>query len=172
MDAQSKGYSVSKDSVPLLQSEAITQWDVSISSAETKAPVSRYSPLPAPTRKAVSELLDLLVSSSSLQIQAWSPNISWWALIRGDKLHLTGCSLCVCVQREVEVGVMMWGKKEERGPGESVTKLGLFFANFSICWEASLHPPVSVLNLCPWNSPSLPSLTWASLLTSFTGTLG
>ena len=70
MDAQSQGYSVSKDSVPPLQSEAITQWDVSISSAETKAPVSRYSPLPAPTRKAVSELLDLLVSSSSLQIQA------------------------------------------------------------------------------------------------------
>ena len=67
---QNQGCSVSKDCVALLKSEAITQWDVSISSAETKAPMSPYSPLPAPTRKAVSELLDLLVSFSSLQMQA------------------------------------------------------------------------------------------------------
>ena len=47
----------------------------------------------------------------------------------------------------MEVGVMMWGKKEEHGPGESVTKLGLLFAIFQSA-ERPLYTSLLVFWIC------------------------
>lgn len=109
---QNRDYFMSKDSAVLLQSAAVTQLGVNISPspAETKVSMSLCkwptTPSPSPSRKAVAELLDLLASSASLQIQASE------ALVFLDRAHCWVCTeseMTECSEAGHKVGTRIRG---------------------------------------------------------------